>query len=129
MLLVATTVAPSTIAGLGLFAAEPVAAGQVIWRFEPKFDLLLDIDDVRAAPKPFRAFFDMYCYEAHAFPGRYVLLCDHAKFINHSENPNIASEALTTHALCDIAVGDEIVSDYRAGLANWPGFDAPPVPT
>jgi len=78
MLLVATHVAPSSIAGLGLFAAEPVAAGQVIWRFEPKFDQLLDIDDVRAMPAAFRAFFDMYCYEAHAFPGRYVLLCDPA---------------------------------------------------
>lgn len=129
MLLVTTTIGPSAIAGLGLFAAEPIAVGQVIWQFEPKFDLLLDIDDVRAAPKPFRAFFDMYCYEAHAFPGSFVLLCDHAKFINHAEDPNIASAALTSHALREIAVGDEITSDYRAGFANWPGFDAPPVPT
>ncbi len=129
MLLAATTVAPSTIAGLGLFAAEPISMGQLIWRFEPKLDPLLDIADMRAAPAASRAFFKMYRDEAHAFPDRCRLLCDHVKFINRSEDPSLASEQHIIHALCDLAVGDEITSDYRAGLATSPGFDAPAQPS
>jgi SET domain-containing protein len=124
MLLATTSVAPSTIAGIGLFAAEPVSAGQLIRRFEPKFDPLLDIADMRAVPVAFHAFVEMYRVEAHAFGGRCRLLRDHAKSINHSENPSLASEQHTSHALCGLAVGDEITSDYRAGLATSPGFGA-----
>lgn len=129
MLLVSTCVAPSPVQGLGLFAADRIIAGTPVWRFTPPFDQLLDIADVRSTPAAFRAFFDTYCYESHDFPGRYVLSCDHAKFINHSERPNIASERTTSHATRDIAAGDEITCDYGASLANWPGFDATPVPT
>ena len=131
MLLIRASVAPSLIAGagLGLFAAEPVAAGATVWRFEPAFDRLLDIADVRAAPAAFRAFFDTYCYESHEFPGRYVLSCDHAKFINHAAAPNIASRGLTSHAVRAIAAGEEITCDYGAALKGWPGFGAPAVPT
>lgn len=129
MLLVPTRVAPSPVEGLGLFAAEDIAAGTEVWRFEPRFDQLIDIADVRTAPAAFRRFFDTYCYESHDFPGRYVLSCDHAKFINHSDAPNIAARGLSSYATRDIAAGEEITCDYGASLANWPGFDAPPNPT
>ena len=42
MLLVRVTVSPSAIHGLGVFAAEPIAAGTAVWRFTPGFDLELD---------------------------------------------------------------------------------------
>ena len=129
MLLVPTFVAPSPIQGLGLFATEPVAAGMPVWRFAPPFDQLLDIDDVRGTPAAFRAFFDTYCYVSHDFPDRYVLSCDHAKFINHADMPNIRSEGTTSVATRNIAAGEEITCDYGAALADWPGFDAPAVPT
>lgn len=129
MLIVHTRVLPSPIQGLGLFADEDIAEGQPVWRFELKFDQLVDIDDVRGMPAAFRHFFDTYCYESHDFPGRYVLGCDHAKFINHSEDPNIVARGTTSYAARAIKAGEEITTDYRASLANWPGFDAPPVPT
>lgn len=129
MLLVSNFVAPSPIQGLGLFAADAIAAGTPVWRFTPPFDQLLDIDEVRRAPAAFRAFFDTYCYVSHDFPDRYVLGCDHAKFINHADLPNIASRGTTSFATRPIAAGEEITCDYGASLANWPGFDAPAVPT
>lgn len=129
MLLVPTYVAPSAIQGLGLFAVEPIAAGTPVWRFTPPFDQLLDIEDVRRAPAAFRHFFDTYCYVSHDFPGRYVLSCDHAKFINHADAPNMASEGTISVATRDIAAGEEITCDYGTALADWPGFDAPAMPT
>lgn len=129
MLLIPTFVAPSAIQGLGLFAAQAVEPGVAVWRFTPPYDQLLDIAEVRRAPAAFRAFFDTYCYVSHDFPGRYVLSCDHAKFINHADSPNIASEGTTSVATRAIAAGEEITCDYGAALADWPGFDAPAVPT
>lgn len=129
MLLVMTRVAPSPIAGLGLFAVEDIAAGQAVWRFQPGFDQLLDIAEVRRMPDAFRRFFDTYCYQSHDFPGRYVLSCDHAKFINHSDAPNLVSRGTTSVAARAVAIGEEITCDYGAALNGWPGFDAPAVPT
>lgn len=39
MLLVPTFLSQSPIHGLGLFAAEPVSQGAVVWKFAPGFDL------------------------------------------------------------------------------------------
>jgi uncharacterized protein len=122
MLLVPTRVAPSPIAGLGLFAAEPIRQGAVLWRFMEGFDQLISLETVDGLPEAFRRFLDTYAYVSHAFPGRLVLSCDHAKFMNHSEDPNTASEGLETYARRAIAAGDEITCDYRACCVGWPGF-------
>ena len=39
MLRINTYISESVIHGIGLFAAEPVSAGTVIWRFDPPFDV------------------------------------------------------------------------------------------
>lgn len=122
MLLVPTYVAASAIEGLGLFAAGPIAAGAPLWRYEPGFDLLIPLDQLETLPEAFRGYLDRYAYESPDFPGRLVLSCDHAKFLNHSDDPNAGGRGLLTHARRAIAAGEEITCDYRECCADWPGF-------
>lgn len=122
MLLVPTYVAPSPIQGLGLFAAEPIAEAAPLWRFEPGLDLLIPLEQVETLPDAFRAYLDRYAYGSPDFPDRLVLSCDHAKFLNHSEDPNTGGRGLLTHTRRAIARGEEITCDYRECCADWPGF-------
>jgi hypothetical protein len=49
VLIVTTYIAPSAIEGVGVFAAEPIAMGQVISRFDPAFDRLIPRADYESA--------------------------------------------------------------------------------
>lgn len=122
MLLVPMRVAPSAIQGLGLFAAADIAEGAEIWRFAEGLDLLLPVADIPALPAAFRAFLDTYGYTPHAFPGRILLSCDHAKFMNHADEPNTVARDLSSFARVPIRSGEEATCDYRAACAGWPGF-------
>ena len=46
MLLIDTYVGPSAIEGVGVFAAEPIRAGQMIYRFAPEFDRLIALAEL-----------------------------------------------------------------------------------
>ena len=124
MLLVRTRVGPSSIHGIGVFAAEPVAAGREVWRFAPGLDLVIPAAEVEAAPAAFRAYLDTYAYRSHDVADGVVLSCDHAKFLNHSEAANTAIAPFVTRAARDIAEGEEITCDYRACCVDWAGFGA-----
>ncbi|WP_375460601.1 SET domain-containing protein [uncultured Enterovirga sp.] len=122
MLLVPTRVAPSPIQGLGLFADVDLPEGAEIWRFAEGFDLLLRPETFSALPDAFRTFLDTYGYTPQAFPGRIVLSCDHAKFMNHAEDPNTVGRDLSSFARRPIRLGEELTCDYREVCAGWPGF-------
>lgn len=122
MMLVRTVLGPSRIHGLGVMAVEPAAAGTPIWRFEPDLDLVLPRSRVAGLPPAVRAYLDMYAYAAPEFPDSVVLSCDHAKFLNHSEDPNTDIRGRETLARRDIAAGDEITCDYRVCVGGWTGF-------
>lgn len=127
MFLIRTIVAPSAIHGVGVFAAEDVAAGRVIWEYADGIDLAIPLARVAEFPDAFRAYLETYAYIPKDMPGRYVLSCDHAKFLNHSEDPNTALEPFRTLSRRAIARGEEITCDYRAFVAGWTGFDPPKV--
>lgn len=122
MLLVPTYVAASPLEGVGTFAARAIARGEPVWAFARGIDLLIPDADLVGLPEAFRAFLDRYAYRSSDVPGGLILPCDHARFLNHSENPNIESKGLRTHALRDIAEGDELLCDYRQVAEGWSGF-------
>lgn len=122
MLLVPTYVAPSSIQGLGLFAAEEIPAGAPLWRFEEGIDVVIPHGRIGALPPAFRAFLDRYAYTSHDIPGAVVVSCDHAKFMNHSEDSNTEIRPFVTVAARAIAKGEEITCNYRAACAGWNGF-------
>ncbi len=123
MLLVQTRLAPSRIHGVGVMAVDAIPSGEPIWRFAPGLDLVLPQSEISALPGAFRAYLDTYAYTPPEFPDSFVLSCDHAKFLNHSEDPNTVNRGRETFAWRDIAEGEEITCDYRTFVVGWTGFD------
>lgn len=118
MLLVPTLKQQSPIHGTGLFAAEPIPAGTPTWRFTPGIDLSIHPDAVKQFTDVARDWFLMYAY-LDIRTGLYVLCADDARFMNHSETPNVGGDYEQEPvfgvdvALQDIAVGEELTCDYR----------------
>jgi len=116
MLLVPTRLAPSPIHGFGVFAAAPIAQGTPVWRFAPGLDMEFEPGIVDTLPAQVRTFFSHYGYLDRNV-GRIILCFDDARFVNHSDMPNVATDyALDAYgmdvALRDIAAGEELTMDY-----------------
>jgi hypothetical protein len=95
MLLVRTRIAPSPIHGLGLPAAEPIRRGTRVWRFTPGFDLDLDPSCLDVLVPEQRQRLLHYGYIDPRLR-RFILCCDDARFINHSNTPNIVPKCDTS---------------------------------
>jgi uncharacterized protein len=117
MLLVRTYLAPSPIDGIGLFAAERIVKGTVIWTFDSRIDRLFGLEERECLPEILRTFLRVYSYPQYPGASEFVLDGDHARFMNHSKVPNTCNTGLgntgsDTKALADIAVGEELLCDY-----------------
>lgn len=114
MLLVSTYIAASSIEGVGVFTARPIAAGEIIWRPDPDFDMLIPREKYASAPPHLRELLDRYAYPSPVERGYLVYEADNGRFMNHSETPNTDFSRLGEGtALRDIAAGEEITCDYR----------------
>jgi SET domain-containing protein len=117
MLLVKTRIGPSSIHGIGLFADEDIARGNVVWDFMPPFDLMVSAEEVASLPEAARTQVLKYSYYDED-EGKYVLCGDDARHFNHSETPNTGNGCEedgtenATIALRDIRVGEEITCNY-----------------
>lgn len=116
MLLVPTRLAQSPIHGFGVFAAAAIAKGAPVWRFAPGLDMQFEASVVETLPAHVRTFFSHYGYLDRNV-GRIILCFDDARFVNHSDMPNVATDyALDAYgvdvALRDIAAGEELTMDY-----------------
>jgi hypothetical protein len=121
MFIIRTYVAPSPVHGNGAFAGEDIREKQPIWRFVPGLDLVVPFRQIAAMPSAFREYMEMYAYVSPQVEGGMVLSCDHAKFINHSDQPNTIIDGHTTLARHTIPKGKEITCDYRVCCADWSG--------
>lgn len=89
------TVRPSAIHGLGLFATQPIAEGQIIGHLEGTFTSVdgphvLWLDETRG-----------------------MIVHNDLRYINHHDQPNAAYyDDLTVCALRDIEPGEEITHNY-----------------
>jgi SET domain-containing protein len=113
MLLVQTYVAPSPIEGVGVFAAEAIPAGALIWRLDPAFDRLIGYADVAHLPPTFRTFAERYGYPYPHDTASLVLELDNGRFMNHSMTPNTCfTDPDAGYAVVRIEPGEELVCDY-----------------
>jgi SET domain-containing protein len=113
MLRVPTFLAPSPIAGVGLFAATDLAAGTIIWEYTEGVDWRLSPEELTGFPEPYRSRLRHYVYEEDT--GWFVLCGDNAKFMNHADTPNCDDPdgAFTvTNRL--VRAGEELTCDYRS---------------
>ena len=122
MLLVKTTRGPSSIEGVGLFAAEFIPKGTRIWEYRDGVDQRFDESYLAQLAEDERCRLLTHCYR-NPCSGIYVLCGDDARYINHSEEPNtedigfeegiLNGEGITIAAR-DIFPGEEIISDYAS---------------
>ena len=118
MLLVKTKLSPSAIEGLGLFAAEPIEKGTMIWKYDERLDRRMSDQDREALPPIGQAFIDHFAYK-NPRSGMYVLCGDDGRFYNHSDSPNTKTTVdddtgeYIDCAIRDIREGEEITCDYR----------------
>jgi len=122
MMLVPTYLAPSAIEGLGVFTRRPLRAGEMVWRFDRRFDLVIAVADIAAADTHVREFMDRYTYPLPADPERFVVLDgDEGRFMNHADDPNceFPPRGLEGWARRDIAADEELTCDY-AGFTYGP---------
>lgn len=121
MLRVKTRLSPSGIHGIGLFAAESIPKGTVLWGFDPPLDERFTPEEVAGMPPMMKTFLARYAYSDR---GTLVLCGDHARFMNHSPTPNCGNDPTRqfTLALRDIAAGEELTDDYATMEDSWEPF-------
>ncbi len=114
MMLVRCRPGPSLIEGLGVFAEEPVDCGQPVWRLEPEWDRVILAEAVAARTAAQQDFLGRYAYFDEP-RGALVLCCDDARFMNHSDNPNVSEvRGDTCVALRAIDAGEELTCNYHS---------------
>lgn len=112
MLCVPTYVAPSRIAGVGLFAAKRLPAGCKIWEYTEGVDWKISPEEFALFPEPYRSRLQHYVYEEAS--GALVLCGDNAKFMNHAADPNCTdTDPRFTMTVRPIRAGEELTCDYR----------------
>lgn len=112
MLLVKTSINKSKIDGIGLFAAEFIPKGTLIWKFFSGFDFIMKKKEVNKLPEVGKSWVLRYGYY-NGDEGGYVICVDDARFFNHSGKPNTENTGkIGTIATKDISNGEEITCDY-----------------
>lgn len=118
MLTIKTKLKASQLHGIGLFAAQRIPAGAVVWRFDPAFDLHFPDAAYDGAPAVQKHHLDYYGFLSKA-TREHIYSIDDSRFMNHSDAPNMvvtygagAGEP-TMVARRDIAEGEEITVNYH----------------
>jgi len=124
MLTVKTHIDKSKVAGFGLFASENIKKETVVWKLNPLLDVLLPVEEFWKQDKITKKFLNFYMYDLKTEKGYYVVcLGDNARFVNHSNKPNIKN---VNHIECiatrNIKKGEEITEDYRTFWYNRKKF-------
>jgi len=144
MLIVETTVGPSSVHGTGCFAAEDIKAGQIVWVLIKGFDPTFTRNDYEKLPEAAKSYCKWFMYWSDKL-SLYVMCLDNARHFNHSVNPNTESlwfgreevrnrahlteeqwdnvefaEGFTV-ALRDIKKGEELLSNYLTDFIDTGG--------
>ena len=116
MLKINTYLDRSNLSGVGLFAAEDIQRGRIVWEFNPAVDLVFTAEQwetlLSGVAAPARDTLRRYSYKSNNL----LYLCtDNAQFMNHcDETKNVGNNASddTMYALRDINAGEELLCDY-----------------
>ena len=110
--------------GIGLFTDEYLKAGQVWWVWDNDLDKIIDPEQYAQLGEIQKSFVKKYGVKSDK--DAYWLYTDHAKFCNHSDQPNsvgiepvsgVDTKIKTTNA---IKKGKELTIDYRKFIFDFP---------
>lgn len=109
---VRTELRASSVHGVGLFAAEPIAMGCLVWDFDPGLDHLVPAACIEWMHPSSQVFVRDYCVRIGQ---AYLVFSGPAAFANHSDEPNCRfdRDRLRSVAARAIAPGEELFDDYR----------------
>jgi uncharacterized protein len=117
MLHVKTYLDKSPINGIGVFAAEDIKKGELIWSFTPNIDREFFQQDIyfikQFGSEVHKEFIFKYAdYDKQLM--KWILSADNDRFTNHSDNPNeiIVKDTGDTVAARDIVIGEEMTINY-----------------
>jgi hypothetical protein len=103
---------------VGLFTLEYVKRGDKLWqickacRWFPELQLTYDMHYAEAAV--------VRRWGYLAYPDLWMLPCDHIRYMNHSDTPNVGGDSqFSDVALRDIVIGEELTCDYRSFDLAW----------
>lgn len=116
MLTVKTKLGISPIHGIGLFAGQFIAEGEIVWKFNPLIDIRFPSEEMDQLADEAREQIRKYSYREEA-TRLYVLCGDDARFFNHSSTPNCidiihGTAEDVTRTLRDIYPGEELTCNY-----------------
>ncbi|MGE6486701.1 SET domain-containing protein [Paenisporosarcina sp. NPDC076898] len=98
--------------GVGVFATKLIPKGTIVW-IKDDLDIIFDEDYIDSLDDIQKDYIYKYSYEDH--DGKYVLCWDHARYLNHSFNPNCVDTAYDFElAVRDIQPGEQLTADYGA---------------
>ncbi len=110
MILIKYFLDKSDVHGIGLFARENIKKGTII--YVPN-----DLLDIKLSKEEFKklSVFDQKIIKHYGFlnSGVWHLAFDDIRFLNHSFNSNVTEVGGKLIAKYDIAVGEELLQDYR----------------
>jgi hypothetical protein len=113
MMMVRCYLAPSSIEGLGVFSTVDIKKGDLVWKYDPRFDVSIAKDDLENTLPHIREFLERYTYDHPWEAGKLVLDGDEGRFMNHSDSPNVDLSLVDRGiALRDIPAGEELTCDY-----------------
>lgn len=118
LLLVEVYIDKSPIHGIGVFSAAPIPKGAEVWRFTKGLDLDLPTEILEEQPPVLNKKLRHYGYIDTRL-NRFILCCDDARFMNHSDNPNLYTDYSmdkygVDFAIRDIKAGEELTIDYSS---------------
>ncbi len=119
MLIIKTKLKEVDGKGIGLFADQEIKKSQSVWAFNSIIDIKINKKDI---PEDAKEFFHIYAIDNGE--NNFYLNTDNARFINHSENPNIKSLGPLKNNIVirDIHIGEEITIDYNEIDINGANF-------
>jgi hypothetical protein len=115
MFIVRTSLRPSPIDGIGCFADVPIKKGQVVWQFDPRFDIRIPLSELSSFPLAIQDQIRKYTYIEEADGQLIMVYCaDLSKHMNHSDTPNLydTPDNLQEIASRDIEAGEELTCNY-----------------
>jgi len=114
MLTVKTYLAPSSIHGIGLFATELIPANSLVWQYNEHIDNIYSEDHfLNICRNTLKNTLQHLLNCSYKRGGKYFYLTDNARFINHSDQANIAFvNDYKEFALREIKPNEEILENY-----------------
>jgi len=109
MMLIRTKLKASEIHGIGCFSDEDVEQRHLIWRFDPRIDRVITKIEREGFPEFYRKFLAIYAVKDS---NTWVYYGDNARFLNHSERPNLKYSRTGLVTKRDITQGEELTINY-----------------